>query len=1009
MSKVILRKYGEAATFNFDLFEIDGINFKVDAVHVAGDTKIMKDEGVEANTTNGFVDEGQGYSITLTATEMQHARGKVYIVDQGTKAWLDTGITIETYGHASAQHEVFPSDMVQVSGDEAAADNLEATYDGTGYIDDNAPSTQSQLAGLANVGSAVNRPAASYTLTTGTQSANTYTSTQALDGTRHEHTDTAGALDLYYEFNIGAGFASSVQVTGYLQGNNDDLDVFGYDWVAAAWVQINNLQGKALATNEVNSYDLYVDMVGSGANQGIVRVRFYKAAGLTGATLAIDQIFTAFNQTSEGYQNAAIWFDSNASNTSTVKGIDGTTTNPVSTMAAVNTLLASTNLSRVEVLPGSTVTLAAAQNNQVFNGKNWTLDINGQDYSGTAFIGARASGIGSGVGTFQSFTDCIVSASTHLKNTHLTGCGIAGTQTMGEAGDIFFDRCHSHIAGTSTWVFDFGALIGNTNLNMRNYSGGVQLEKMGDTGIDTASIEGRGQLIEGTCTGGTVAIRGLFTASGITNLTLVDGARYERGTQVDATWNALLIAANYNISKSAGKIVRELKEVAGYEGGFVYYDDVNGAAGDEAFINGTLENPVNNETDLNTLLTTLNIRDVKVVAGSTLTLTAAAEKRVYDGEIWTLALGGQSVSGTTFHGATVSGICTGAIKPKFEDCNMGAVTLPPCHMDKCGIVGPITAGSVGDFFIADNCHSAVAGTGAPVLDFGAAIGDVGFNLRWYSGGIDLRNMGQSGTDRISVEGNGQVIINANCIGGTIAIRGHQTLTGDGAFLAAGGVISDGARFSVDQIPQIMVSTTIATLTSQTSFTLSEGSSDDDAYNNAQIVITDGTTREQKAFGLVSDYFGSSKRVELAVDPGIFTIAAGDKVGIMAASVSTASLVNAVISEVTDTLLDINKSQDLTINTTTRLEYQWLDVNGDAVDITGLTFTFKAVKDAGETSPAIPEVTGTISDAPNGRWYFDVIPTTVFKGRYEIWAVDGASKITTLTRAGGARIETHPRL
>ena len=111
MSKVYFRKYGESTTFNFDLFEIDGIDFKTDTVHVSGDTKLMKDEGAEANTTNGFTDEGQGYSIVLTATEMEYARGRLYIVDQGTKAWLDTGITIETYGHASAQHPNFGEAM----------------------------------------------------------------------------------------------------------------------------------------------------------------------------------------------------------------------------------------------------------------------------------------------------------------------------------------------------------------------------------------------------------------------------------------------------------------------------------------------------------------------------------------------------------------------------------------------------------------------------------------------------------------------------------------------------------------------------------------------------------------------------------------------------------------------------------------------------------------------------------------------------------------------------------
>ncbi|MFH1731390.1 MAG: hypothetical protein ABIF82_07050, partial [Planctomycetota bacterium] len=114
-----LRKYGVETVILFDLFETDGVSFKTDAAHAAGDTKIMKDEGAEANTTNAFVDEGQGYSIVLTAAEMEAARIVVYIVDQGTKAWLDTALVIETYGHASAMH-AFDLDSAEVTTDAAS-------------------------------------------------------------------------------------------------------------------------------------------------------------------------------------------------------------------------------------------------------------------------------------------------------------------------------------------------------------------------------------------------------------------------------------------------------------------------------------------------------------------------------------------------------------------------------------------------------------------------------------------------------------------------------------------------------------------------------------------------------------------------------------------------------------------------------------------------------------------------------------------------------------------------
>lgn len=108
-----LRKYGVETKINFVLWGTTGVDLKSDAAHASGDTKIMKNEEDEANTSNGFVDEGQGYSITLVEAEMQAARIVIYVVDQGTKAWLDDVIVIETYGHSSAQHAVDLDDGVR--------------------------------------------------------------------------------------------------------------------------------------------------------------------------------------------------------------------------------------------------------------------------------------------------------------------------------------------------------------------------------------------------------------------------------------------------------------------------------------------------------------------------------------------------------------------------------------------------------------------------------------------------------------------------------------------------------------------------------------------------------------------------------------------------------------------------------------------------------------------------------------------------------------------------------
>jgi hypothetical protein len=402
------------------------------------------------------------------------------------------------------------ADVVSISGDTVAADNLELQYDTTGLTGDTFPSTQSQLSGIANVGAAVNRASDIYVLTTGVQSSGTIANVAALDGTNHEHTDTAGAMDLYYQFNVGAGIPTSATMSGYLNGNNDSLGVYGYDWVAAGWVQIGTLVGQTGATNNVNSYSLFTDMVGTGANTGLVRLRFFVAAGLTTATLAVDQIYCSFAQGSAGYEGGAVWVDTSVSNTNTVVGIDGTSTNPVSTMGAANTIATATNLNKFQIAPGSDIVLATSQTSQIFEGSVWTLDLGGQDISNSNFIGCEdVSGTGTSPTGEVHFDHCTFDGlGTTLGGFHMDNCGLAGALTLSEAGDYVLNHCYSEVAGAGTPTIDFGAALGNTNLNMRDYSGGVQINNKDATGTDQMSLEGNGQLIVAASSSGAISLRG---------------------------------------------------------------------------------------------------------------------------------------------------------------------------------------------------------------------------------------------------------------------------------------------------------------------------------------------------------------------------------------------------------------------------------------------------------------------------------------------------------------------
>jgi len=448
------------------------------------------------------------------------------------------------------------ADMTAISGDTTAADNLEATYDGTGYTDDFAPAQQQQVVSLTASGSTIATAATSgSTVTTGTVASGTYASTGALDGTYWQIQDDAGTIDMYLEFNVtNVGVPTSASFTGRLNGNNDTLNVYGYDWVAAGWVQIGTLAGKTPSTDDPYNYILFDDMVGTGANAALVRFRFQNT-GLTSANFYIDSAagFYLPAGSATGYAMGAIWINTLAGVSGTVDNVNGTADNPVDSIADANTLAASLNINRFYVTSGSTITFAASQENQQFDGCNWTLALGGQSISNTVINCAEVTGIATGASAPQ-FLDCHFGNVT-LPPCHIDSTGLEGTFTMGSAGDFFFDTCHSGVAGTSAPILDFGGALNASNVNMRRYSGGIEVQNMGaGTGSYNMSLEGHGQLIiNANCSAtSTIAYRGHFpltdNAGGAVTLsntgafdhnTIIDDILVDTATTIPATLAAL--------------------------------------------------------------------------------------------------------------------------------------------------------------------------------------------------------------------------------------------------------------------------------------------------------------------------------------------------------------------------------------------------------------------------------------------------------------------------------------
>lgn len=90
-------QYGVGATFDFVLFNADG-TLDVDEVDGGTEVAISCNEGAETTATNDFVDEGNFYSIAVTAAELTCARATVVISATDTNVFI-----VETFGDLNAQ------------------------------------------------------------------------------------------------------------------------------------------------------------------------------------------------------------------------------------------------------------------------------------------------------------------------------------------------------------------------------------------------------------------------------------------------------------------------------------------------------------------------------------------------------------------------------------------------------------------------------------------------------------------------------------------------------------------------------------------------------------------------------------------------------------------------------------------------------------------------------------------------------------------------------------------
>jgi hypothetical protein len=160
--------------------------------------------------------------------------------------------------------------------------------------------------GVVTVGGAISKQSGSFTLTTGVVVSGTHLNTHTKDGIFHQLQDSAGTLDVYYEFDIGSNtIPTTVIAQLYSHGNNDTIALEAYNWVDLSWDHIDTIDGENQTVVHAHSGALFTNSVGTGANDGLVRIRF-NGTGLTSSNLYLDQLLVGYTSIAIAPDNASI-------------------------------------------------------------------------------------------------------------------------------------------------------------------------------------------------------------------------------------------------------------------------------------------------------------------------------------------------------------------------------------------------------------------------------------------------------------------------------------------------------------------------------------------------------------------------------------------------------------------------------------------------------------------------------------------------------------------------------
>jgi hypothetical protein len=931
---------GVAQTVYFKAYNQEtGALVSNDEAQMTAEIAINTNTSVPSTNAIAAMDSGQPgkYSLFVTSGEKTGAATSISITSTTPNVVVESISIYAVPGNTSG----IDSNQVQIDGDATAAENNQKQWNGTGLLGDTFPFRQDQgssigggTSGLRNYTS-VNDNVLAPILTipfVGVQTSGTFLDTQGVIGQEHVLDDDGGGnIDIVYQINVtGNRTGDIIDFSVNLDSNVNDGLIQVYNFQTTTWEGKYILDGAGGTTFTTDSFLLLPAHTGTGAELGNVYVRFTMTAQ-TNPTLTVFSLFcgAGANITAIGYGSGYITMDTNNGVSGTGEGV-GTIDNPSNNMPDARTISENLNFKQFNVRAASLIVLDQDYVGFKFFGFSYSLDLNSKHIAGSSFESCQVVGNDDGVANgnvVSLFTQCQFLGNS-LSRTTITNCGLQGTIGLTEAASYdVVDSISRPLGGTDpTW--DFANSPGATELNIRRYSGAQTFASIGANGADKVVIEGFGRVtLLNSCIGGTASLRGHFEQDNQGAATVViETANYDSdveigdvqkilGTQLSETVSGRLADNTSTFWDNAGNLTTEIvdnidtgniKQVLGtaivestpgrFAGNWDFFfnnnnlqttktvDDVGGGGGGSGDISSILGTPITesspgriannwdfffNNNDSQTLKVVDNV-GTSVTVGPTRfylvsrTLTASTEVGNVlntgdraNGLDWTVVPSINNSGEYATMDFTMDPISTVA-ETLTIDFGLDAggnrnVQLQVEDQTNPGTwINLVTINNTGGSV---STHNLIL----EPKDSDPATGLV--RLRYFSTNINANDLiicsyttAIGETDLGSVPSAAEIAIEVDLL--------QSANHGNGSWL--GDVVS---------------STFISTVTSQTELNLSLGPIDDNLYNGFLIAIRSQTTGSI-GYGYITNYIGVSRTIFL-FSPLPFTVAVGDPCNIIA--------------------------------------------------------------------------------------------------------------------------------